>query len=106
MRQKFERANKLDGNGKPAGGYVHTTGLTIQWQDGPLGRGDDRKEPNGTFIETVIAAALQRIEWYQEGEFSCEENETAGQHLHAALQTLERRTAKRKARGVEGTHTP
>ena len=106
MRQKFERANKLDGNGKPAGGYVHATGLTISWQDGPLGRGDERKEPNGAFVETVIAAALQRIEWHQEGEFICHENGRAIKLLKEALSWLETRTADREGRGVEGTHTP
>ena len=54
--------NDSDDDGNPAGGMVRGVGLFIQWQNGPLGRGDERREPNGAFVETVIAAAKQRIE--------------------------------------------
>ena len=106
MLDKFEAENRLDGSGKPAGGSVAGVGLSIHWQDGPLGRGEDRRAPNGAFVETVIAAALQRLEWYNEGEFSCRENSIAITKLEEALLWLGKRTADREGRGVEGTHTP
>ncbi len=85
MLDKFTAENKTDEKGNPAGGTVRGAGLSIDWQDGPLGRGDDRQEPNGAFVETVIAAAKQRIEFYQGdqrpmaavGKFACRENAMA-----------------------------
>jgi len=103
MLQEFTARNLLK-DGKPAGGAVKAVGLEIKWQDGPLGRGEDRKKPTGGFVETVIAAALQRIEWYQGGEFACSENASAIQNLRSALGVLEFRTMQREGAGVEGTH--
>lgn len=40
------------------------------------------------------------------GRFACPENVEALAHLEAALGALDARTASRRARGVEGTHTP
>ncbi len=107
MLDAFTAVNYDDHGGNPAGGYVRGTGLEVRWQEGPLGRGEDRQEPNGAFVETVIAAAKQRIEYYQRaanGRFACEENEAAIQHLDVALEFLNQRTQQREARGVEGTH--
>lgn len=77
MLDRFTATNRLDPQGNPAGGEVMGVGLDIRWQDGPLGRGADRQEPNGAFVETVIAAAKQRIEHYQSTQFSCRENALA-----------------------------
>jgi hypothetical protein len=108
MRQGFfYLLNELDTNDNPSGGVVTGNGLVISWQNGPLGRGAERLQPNGAFVEDVIAAALQRIEFYQtaaNGKFRCDENEIACTHLRAALNELALRTARREARGVEGTH--
>lgn len=104
MQQPIEAINNLDAEGRPAGGYVEAIGLRIDWQDGPLGRGEDRIEPNGAFVETVIAAALQRIEFYNEGQFRCRENSLAITKLEEALHWLHHRTARREAANVEGTH--
>lgn len=107
MKQHFDCSNSVDSDGNPSGGWVDCTGLEIYWQNGPLGRGDDRKEPNGTFVETVIAAAKQRIQHYQtvsDGRFQCEENEAAIRSLDTALAWMSRRTKDREAREVEGTH--
>ena len=93
-----------DKDGNPAGGVTCGRGFTISWQNGPLGRGDDRKEPNGAFVEEVIEAAIDRIRFYQSGKFNCEENAEALSHLELALAVLQQRTADREARGVEGTH--
>lgn len=104
MMGKFEAENKKDENGNPTGGSVHGTGLVIYWQDGPLGRGEDRKEPNGAFTETVIAAVVQRIKFYQDSKFACPENADAVWYLECALNSLDRRTKSREAQAVEGTH--
>lgn len=108
MQAEFHARNDTDPAGNPAGGMVHGTGLQIIWQNGPLGRHPDRKEPNGAFVETVIAAAKQRIEYYQttsNGRFACVENADAIKALDDALFNLNMRTEAREARGVEGTHT-
>lgn len=107
MQIGFHAKNVTDANGNPAGGVVVGTGFTISWQDGPLGRGADRKQPNGAFVEDVIAAVMQRIEHYQmaqNGKFACLENERAITHLTNALEELDCRTKAREARNVEGTH--
>ena len=102
---RFDGGNFVDDDGNPAGGFVNGVGLTISWQNGPLGRGDDRKPPNGAFVETVIAAVIQRIEFYNEGQFRCRENSLAITHLEEAFHWLNARTLRREERGVEGTHT-
>lgn len=107
MLQKIEGTHHLDEKGNPAGGETHGRGIEIRWQNGPLGRGDDRKEPNGAFVEGVIAAAIDRIEHYQtasEGRFKCRENALAITKLEEALLWLQKRTMDREARQVEGTH--
>ena len=107
MLDSFTAENKADANNLPAGGSVRGTGLSIDWQNGPLGTGADRREPNGAFVETVIEAARQRIEWYQtacDRRFACRENAIAITKLEEALHWLNARTARRTAAGVEGTH--
>lgn len=104
MKQEMDTHNYNDADGNPAGGYVEAKGLQIEWQNGPLGRGEDRREPNGAFVETVIAAAVQRIEYYQDSKFHSVENAVALGHLRAALEVLEERTRAREDREVEGTH--
>jgi hypothetical protein len=107
MLQEFVAVNHVDDQGNPTGGYVTGKGLEIRWQDGPLGRGVERQAPNGAFVETVIAAAKQRIEFYQSaggGKFACKENEEAIDSLGEALAVLDRRTKDRERREVEGTH--
>ncbi len=104
MQDSFIADNVFDENGKLAGGYVQGKGLRIDWQDGPLGRGEDRQLPNGAFVETVIAAVIQRIMFYNEGEFRCRENSLAITHLEEALHWLNARTQDRERRAVEGTH--
>jgi hypothetical protein len=104
MIDKYTFENSNDENGNPAGGNVRGTGLQIDWQNGPLGRGEDRKEPNGAFVETVIDAALQRIQYYQNSKFKCRENALAITKLEEALHWLNARTARREHQKVEGTH--
>lgn len=104
MIQEFTAQNNNDENDNPAGGFVEGVGLRIDWQNGPLNRGEDRLEPNGCFVETVINAAIQRLEYYNESKFRCRENSLAITHLQEALHWLQHRTADREKRQVEGTH--
>lgn len=104
MLTPFTSNQFSDSDGNPTGGSTFGPGFAIAWQNGPLGRGEDRIEPNGAFVETVIAAAKDRIEFYQQSKFASTDNAEAIAHLEAALSALHRRTAKREAREVEGTH--
>jgi hypothetical protein len=121
MLDTFGRDNKVDAEGNPAGGFILGEGIKIVWQDGPLNPGCDlgygieackrshNGVPNGAFVETVVAACIQRMEFYQlvnGGKFACRENTMTLLCLREALSWLERRAFDRKLRGVEGTHTP
>ena len=57
---------------------------------------------NGTTNEAELAKVKHRLECFQEGDFPCEENDEALWHINKAIEALHRRTANRKARGVEG----
>ena len=104
MKQVYTARNEVDPQGNPAGGWAEAMGLRVRWQDGPLGRGGERFEPNGAFVETLIDVAKQRIEFYQRSDFACGENAEAIALLEAALAALESRTQRRERLGVEGTH--
>lgn len=97
--------NYTDQNGTPTGGTVLGNGLDIRWQNGALKEPDGTpREPNGAFVETVISACVQRLEFFQNSKFSCRENALAITKLQEALHWLEDRTKRRQAAGVEGTH--
>ncbi len=104
MQQPFTSNHWSDPDGSPAGGHTVAMGLDINWQNGPLSVDGQRREPSGAFVETVIAAALDRIEYYNSTQFRCRENSLAITKLEEALHWLHHRTADREARGVEGTH--
>lgn len=118
MNQPITEKHYYNANGAPEGGVTYGTGFAISWQRGPLGRhtpecrhvggarppGCTREEPNGAFVEGIIAAAIGRIECYQNSPFKCDENARALDSLRVALAHLESRTANREARKVEGTH--
>lgn len=104
MKQGHFEQHWSDDKDRPAGGVSSGRGFTISWQNGPLGIGPDRKEPNGAFVEDVIAAVVGRIEFYQRSEFACDANATAVLHMRAAALALDARTKDREARQVEGTH--
>lgn len=106
-RNKLDCSNTEDENGNPSGGGVIGTGLTVRWQSGPLGR--PPKPATGAFVEDVIEAARQRLEFYQKaagGKFACRENSIAITHLETAMLFLYQRRMEREARGVQGEHKP
>lgn len=105
MLQQIKGEHFNDENGNPAGGRTIGKGIDINWQNGPLGRGEERKEPNGAFVEGVIAAAIDRLEYYQSSKFKCRENALAITKLEEALHWCQHRTAKREQQNIEGTHT-
>lgn len=96
-------SNTLDWDGNPDDGHVIGVGLKIIWQRGPVEDGPEQKAPNGAFLETIISACIQRLRFFQESKFACEENELAIIKLEEALSCLEQRTRERESRGVEGT---
>ena len=104
MQDKFFSEHWNDANGNPAGGVTCGKGMTISWQNGPLGRGEERREPNGAFVETVIAAVIDRLDFYQCSKFASDYNAAAIDHLRAAIRVLQQRTIDREKRQVEGTH--
>ena|SRR5690606_24437348 len=104
--QGFISQHWNDTNGNPAGGSTHGTGFAISWQNGPLGRVEDgtRRPPNGAFVEDVIKAAKDRLDYYQQSKFASDYNARAITHLEEALRILDSRTKDRETRKVEGTH--
>lgn len=104
MRQEFQSVHAKDAEGHPTGGMSYGEGISIRWQDGPLGRDGERVEPNGAFVETIIAIAIDRIRFYEDNGFGCDENRRAISHLEDAIQQLELRTARRELAKVEGTY--
>lgn len=56
---------------------------------------------NGATNEAVLAALIHRLQFLN-GQFPCRENSIAITKMQEALMWLEKRTADRKARGVEG----
>jgi len=104
MNAPFFSQHWSDETGAPMGGISSGKGFCISWQNGPLGRGDSRKEPNGAFVETIISAVIDRLNYYQGTRFACEFNANAITALQAALTDLGARTRSREAAGTEGTH--
>ena len=104
MLDTFFNEHWLDSAGNPAGGVSSGRGFAISWQNGPLGRGGERKEPNGAFVETLIKATVSRLQFYQSSRFVCDENAAAISRLEEALTHLNTRTRNREERQVEGTH--
>jgi hypothetical protein len=78
-------------------------GLTnISFQNGPI----KEHGVNGITQEALLAIVLDRLRCFQAGPYACTENGEAALFVQAALETLQKRTAARLARGVEGTSAP
>lgn len=112
----IEATNKLDHEGNPTGGdvYLKVTkdgdaefpALVVNWQDGPRGQGEGKPlaEPNGAFVEDVLWAALQRLEFFNQSKYRDRANSLAITHIEQALQALKDRQLERSHRNVEGKH--
>lgn len=103
-RVRLESDHVMDEYENPAGGWTRALGVDIEWQSGPLRTDCHRMEPNGAFVETVIYAALDRLEFFQNSKFACVFTDAAISDLKSALKNLKMRTEEREERGVEGTH--
>lgn len=74
--------------------------IVIAFQNGPI----PEVGVNGVTHEVLLAIIQHRLEGFQSGKFACEENAMALDAVKEAIAHLKRRTEKRLARGVEGTH--
>lgn len=83
----------------PLGQYIDD--VFIHFQRGPV----NEVGVNGVSIEALLAIVADRLNCFQAGEYACEENAIALEHVSMAMNVLHQRTLKRIARGVEGTAT-
>ena len=120
INPRIKADNELDENQNPTGGSVelHVTksgdveypALIVNWQDGPRGMGENPDgslalaDPNGAFVEDVLWAALQRLEFFNESKYRCRENSIAITKIEEALFILKDRQLSRSERNVEGKH--
>lgn len=72
----------------------------ISFQNGPI----QEAGVNGISGEAILAIVIDRLRYFQAGQFSCRENAVALTHAETALMWLQKRTRDRLARGVEGTN--
>lgn len=79
-------------------GYGQTSLTSVRFQNGPIQEND----VNGCQNEDLLAIVIDRLQGFQSGNFSCRENAIALTKCQEALMWLEKRTADRVARGVEG----
>tara|TARA_R110000782_G_scaffold258818_1_gene348922 strand:+ start:194 stop:517 length:324 start_codon:yes stop_codon:yes gene_type:complete len=99
IKSEFNELTTADSN--PTGGKTTLPdGTVINWQDGIKNNGQ-----NGAFIEDVITAAIERIEYFNDSKFRCRENSVAITKLEEALMWLRYRTSNRETQGVENTYT-
>lgn len=77
-----------------------TQDLHILFQNGPI----PEVGVNGVTNEALMAILIDRLEHFQAGPYSCEENQHALDSLRRGLDWLRYRTQNRRERGVEGTH--
>jgi hypothetical protein len=63
-------------------------------------------ERPGVSNEVLLVIIKDRLEQFQKGELPCPENEQAIEYIKFALACLDRRTADRMQRSVEGTYEP
>ena len=76
-----------------------TVHQTISFQNGPI----NEVGVNGISNEALITVVIDRMRGFQSGQFACRENALALTKLEESLMWLQKRTADRLKRGVEGT---
>lgn len=72
--------------------------FNIKFQDGTI----PKNGRNGLQLEEVLEQVLERLQSYNK-TVPCRENSLAITKIEEAIMWLNKRTADRKARGVEGT---
>lgn len=72
----------------------------ILFQNGPI----NESGVNGITHEALLAILIDRMEGFQAGPYASADNQEALDAMRTAQTALQRRTLKRMARGVEGTH--
>jgi hypothetical protein len=70
----------------------------VNFQNGPI----LETGVNGVTNEDLLAIVIHRLQGFQSGDFKCRENAIALTKCEEALLWLEKRTADREKRGVEG----
>lgn len=78
----------------------HGPDVNLNFQNGPIGE----VGVNGITNEALLAIVLDRLSYYQSGQYKCRENALAITKIEEALLWLHSRTLERLQRGVEGTH--
>ncbi len=71
----------------------------VNFQKGPI----KENGINGCHQEDLLAIVIDRLQCFQAGEFACDDNQEAMEHIEKAMACLNRRTKDRINRGVEGT---
>jgi hypothetical protein len=71
---------------------------SVLFQNGPI----QEHGVNGVQNEDLLAIVIHRLQCFQGGKFACRENAIALTKCQEALMWLEKRTADRVSRGVEG----
>lgn len=115
INPRLRALNVTDEAGNPTAGQVqlitgapdsdNTEVLRIIWQSAPRGKADGTlAAPNGAFIEDVLWAALQRLEFFQDSKYRDRGNALAITKIEEALQALKNRQLERSYRNVEGKH--
>lgn len=74
--------------------------IEINFQNGPIAE----VGTNGLTHEVLLAIVEDRLLGFQSGAYACRENALALTHIQEAIMWLNKRTADRFERGVEGTH--
>ena len=101
--RRVDNYHYTDQAGNPDGGCSTGQGFTISWQRGLV----KDEAPNGAFLEDVLTACLDRLQFYQQlGKLSCEENSKAIAGLHTALGALNSRQLRRENQEVANTTEP
>lgn len=77
--------------------------LEVHFQHGTI-RAGTGKLPNGIFMEDLLLMCSDRLQHFQSGEYACDENQKALEHIDAALMFLNKRTLDREKRGVLGSN--
>ena len=76
--------------------------VTLNFQRGPV----KENGVNGLSNEVLLAIVAHRFEGFQKGQFACEDNAEALEHVYDALKVMAKRTSGRVMAQVEGYDLP